>query len=458
MDARDSGWAAAAAGGAPGGMRAAAAAADEAHRGSGGGSGGAAASSFPPHALFAPPRDVPGMLAHAAAAADDAVGAADAHRRNNDGSAVFAAAHFSAPSGLPPLAPLATDVFMHDAAAPPPPEPPEPPEALLGRRVRCVFDDTGPVEGVIVSVHRTAAYGTLWRVRYSDGEEEELLWCELRGALQPADEAAARDATPVPSDDDDDDDAPPQFEAPAPQHRAAPRAPSAAAAPASDHSPQRQQSGGGGANVAHTGAPLPMPPPDRQFKGVYSYGGSFTTEYRTNGQRAHVGGFRTEEEAARAYDDEMRALGCRVVNFPRPGSGEVQAVRHEAHSVTLQRAQQRAPAAHTSRAAETMAAAAAAARVGNHHERRYRYVRREQSAAGTFYRAEFYISDDVRIPLGHFRTAEDAARALDAQARKRGLLHRLSFPQTDAERAAVAAWLAQPLRARVTARLGASYS
>jgi hypothetical protein len=156
MDARDGGWAAAAAGGAPGDTRATAAAA---HRGGSGGIGAAAAPSSPRHALFAPMRDVPGMFAQAAAADDDTAAAADvatdAHR--GSGGTASAMAHFPAPPELQPLAPLATDVFMHDAAASPPPEPPE---ALLGRRVRCVFDNA-PVEGVVVSVHRTAAYGTL---------------------------------------------------------------------------------------------------------------------------------------------------------------------------------------------------------------------------------------------------------------------------------------------------------
>jgi hypothetical protein len=350
MDARERGWAAAAAGGAAGDMlRADAAADDEAHR-SGGGGHAAAAPSSPPHALFASSRDVSGMFAHAAAAtADDAAAAADAHRRGGGGGAASAAAHFSAPPGLPPLAPPAADVFMHDAAAPPPPEPPE---ALLLRRVRCVFDDT-PVEGVIVSVHRTAAYGTLWRVRYSDGgEEEELVWEELRHALQPAAEAAAQanvlrgaDATPAAALADEA-----LLQQRASTLREAQRQ-AVSAVPLSPQPPREEEGGAGGAAAA---SPQPAMKKAVAYKGVSACGHrQFVATCQRNGRSFYLGRFSAAAAAARAYDDEMHAQGRREVNFPR--RGEVQAWAHRRGTSRKTPGQP-----HPSRAAAASGAAAAA--------------------------------------------------------------------------------------------------
>ena len=81
-------------------------------------------------------------------------------------------------------------------------------------------------------------------------------------------------------------------------------------------------------------------PPDPGYKGV-----SIDSRARTaavfdaglilGGCRAKLGYFCTAEEAARAYDDAVRKADRRVVNFPRPKSNEVQAVKGEADETTL---------------------------------------------------------------------------------------------------------------------------
>jgi hypothetical protein len=66
----------------------------------------------------------------------------------------------------------------------PPPPTSATPAALVGRRVVREFSgvDYG---GIVASTRNTAAFGRLWRVRYDDGDSEDLEWRELRGLLQP---------------------------------------------------------------------------------------------------------------------------------------------------------------------------------------------------------------------------------------------------------------------------------
>ena len=117
-----------------------------------------------------------------------------------------------------------------------------------------------------------------------------------------------------------------------------------------------------------------------------------------------LGSFCTAEAAARAYDDAVRKLGRRVVNFPRPGTNEVQAVKGEKEEVTLQRAGELPPprsgplppdpgykGVHVDAKARTAAVFEAGIRLGG-----------------------------TRTYLGHFCTAEEAARAYDDAARKAG--------------------------------------
>ena len=63
----------------------------------------------------------------------------------------------------------------------------------------------------------------------------------------------------------------------------------------------------------------------------------FEAQITRGGIQTSLGRFCTAEEAARAYDDAVRKAGRRVVNFPRPGTDEVQAVKGEREEVTLKR-------------------------------------------------------------------------------------------------------------------------
>jgi hypothetical protein len=63
----------------------------------------------------------------------------------------------------------------------------------------------------------------------------------------------------------------------------------------------------------------------------------FEASCSVRGDLTFLGHFCTAEEAARAYDDAVRKTGRRVVNFPRPGTDEVQAVKGECHGITVAR-------------------------------------------------------------------------------------------------------------------------
>ena len=63
----------------------------------------------------------------------------------------------------------------------------------------------------------------------------------------------------------------------------------------------------------------------------------FEAKLSAGGKCTSLGYFATDGEAARAYDDAVRKAGRRVVNFPRPGTDEVQAVRDEPERTTLRR-------------------------------------------------------------------------------------------------------------------------
>jgi plasmid stabilization system protein ParE len=98
--------------------------------------------------------------------------------------------------------------------------------------------------------------------------------------------------------------------------------------------------------LRHAGKLLPPRsgplPPAPKYKGVFLNAAArtaavFAAAFTVGGVRTLLGTFCTAQEAARAYDDAMRNDGRRVVNFPRPGTDEVQAVKGEEEKHTLAR-------------------------------------------------------------------------------------------------------------------------
>jgi hypothetical protein len=416
-------------------------------------------------------------------------------------------------------------------------------------------------------------------VRYSDGGEEELMWVELRHALQPPDEAAAeanvlRDADAMPAAALADEAL---LEQRASTLREAQRQ-AASAVPLSPQPPS-EEGGAGAASPPHQPAPQPAMKKAVAYKGVSACGHrQFVATCQRNGRSFYLGRFSTAAAAARAYDDQMRAQDRREVNFPR--RGEVQAVAHRrgtSHKTPGQRHPSRAAAAsgaaaaampkkkvpqrtRTTQPSSAAAAPAKAPRVALKRRRaaaaaaggttagvhaltplvgrrvslpflgrrgsvkyfrgtvlaqksdthtytvlfddgdvrddvtaaeilrrtigddgsdesssssesdsdaddgaaapagpervHYVGVHCVQRADGTRFRAQLH-ERGVCIVVGmNFRSAEEAARARDVEARKRGMLHLLAFPATRAERAAVARHVATLQMVRVFARSG----
>jgi hypothetical protein len=255
------------------------------------------------------------------------------------------------------------------------------PDALVGRRVLRQFD-SGVFVGVVVGTRSTRAYGQLWHVCYGDGDEEDLNAKQRQGALLPADAGALPDAAGAGGSD------------------------------AACVSPM-----GTTAALLTVGAAAvdsKPPAPERHYKGVsssvsktYPFERSYVAELKIDGGSRSLGSFCTAVEAARAYDAAARARGRLVVNFPRTGSDEKQAVLR--------------------RTAGRRAVLYADVSRGHAAARQYKGVQFEATrTAGQQYRVELR-SGGVHVYLGGFATALDAARAYDKHARSLGRLQ-LNFP------------------------------
>jgi hypothetical protein len=257
-----------------------------------------------------------------------------------------------------------------------------PPGSLIGRRVLREFE-AGSFVGVILSTRFTRAYGQLWHVRYDDGDVEDLAWTELQDALRPADARELRESAGA--------------------GRSAAVVASAAHAAAVPT----------GSGAAADGQ---LPAAERCYKGVSSWVSRiypFERHYRAalwvDGVNTLPGNFCTAVEAARAYDDAARVHGRLVVNFPRAGTEEVQAVPGQL-------------------AGQRAVMTAAAVSRGHAMAQQYKGVGfGAHSTVGKQYYAQFCFKGVPRR-LGGFATALKAARAFDEHARTLGKVQ-LNFPR-----------------------------
>jgi hypothetical protein len=206
-------------------------------------------------------------------------------------------------------------------------------ESLLGRAVRREFA-AGFFNGTVVSARSTDTFGTLFKLVYADGDEEELGWTDLQCWLLPAPPSAAaqpvaaRAALATASA---------AAAAPPPDARAAPSSAVRAAPPAAVRASIATDVSLPSVCVPSTAAAAA--PAQRKFKGVNRCKtGRWRMFYEHGGESVELKDFPDAESAAREYDTHMRRLGNKVVNFPREQPGEVQAVFGENNRVTLRRA------------------------------------------------------------------------------------------------------------------------
>ena len=75
------------------------------------------------------------------------------------------------------------------------------------------------------------------------------------------------------------------------------------------------------------------------YKGVYVHKGGFKASIFEGGKMRHLGTRETQRGAAVCYDEHVRSLGGKVVNFPNAAAGEVLAVKGEQDRTTLKRVQ-----------------------------------------------------------------------------------------------------------------------
>jgi hypothetical protein len=293
--------------------------------------------------------------------------------------------------------------------------------ALAGRAVLRRFE-AGLFRGTVLAARRTRKWGTLWAIRYSDGDAEEMDWSELREVLQPAWPPVPAPAAAAQQQQQEERQEHQRLQ----RKRASgkqKRARGAAGAPR--HAPA------GAAAAAAAGGALPAAPPAPRFKGVSAMGKHVFRAriYSPHDARAgsdgkvHLGHFDSEAAAARAHDAAARALGLLQVNFPRPGSAEVQAaLRPRTSSKALRSTAAVTPKKKQPRPrprgkpTQAQAQAQAPRRFKGVYASRGRWV------------AHATVPGLGTQRLGTFGSAEEAARAYDDSARARGKLE-VNFPR-----------------------------
>jgi hypothetical protein len=223
-------------------------------------------------------------------------------------SGAAGAAGAAVPSAAAPrLAELAAATAPHDLNAPP--------ESLIGRRVQRLFGEH-LYGGIVTDTRATRMYGQLWRVRYDDdGDEEDLSYGELRGALLPAAAGVAHGATMTPHGT-------------VVKEKEAERVAGASLQPTPVLSPDGSDGGAAAGAALQSDAVAAQP----RYKGVRYRGDNadrrrcYDAMINARGRTQQLGCFATAVEAARAFDKAARKLGHLELNFPRPGTAEVQAV------------------------------------------------------------------------------------------------------------------------------------
>ena len=186
----------------------------------------------------------------------------------------------------------------------------------------------------------------------------------------------------------------------------------------------------GGADVAVAAAPVTRDTTAAgiPYRGVFhsrdGHSTAYRYDYRRGGVRHSRHGFVDAESAALAYDAQMRILFRRVVNFPRPGTREVQAVKGLSDAKTLARLGELASASASDeeqedahppppRAPATGGDAAAASPPASH--------KRPRSASPpslpTFRDAAAFLRDGIAPPLHCLDAALTALPASDIELR-----------------------------------------
>ena len=298
--------------------------------------------------------------------------------------------------------------------APPPPErlPVEDAELadaqrLLRRAVRKNFPASahgpaGEYSGVIVKARRSKSTGAvLWRVRYEDGDREELEFHELLPILLPAALSATSEDAPL----------------------------------AASHGAEAGARGSPGhadrfASAPGWATPVPAPrtprrvaqpvPAGRRYNGVawQKMQACWRVNYYAGGKLLHIGDFAVDraEDAARAWDEVARQHGRLALNFPREGTAEVQAVFQPRKRVSTGVAAKRSwPVP------QKVQERSAAGQLASPQAPVRNYVGVYWVQCSKRWRAQICI-DGINRELGYFPEdqAEAAARVFDAAARKAG--------------------------------------
>ena len=154
--------------------------------------------------------------------------------------------------------------------------------------------------------------------------------------------------------------------------------------------------------------------------------------------KLELGLFSTADDGARAYDAEVRRRGwahVRAINFPLPEELAASASdeeRCDERGLPLSLAPEPPAAAHGSSAAQGASGQSPPKLSANKPGKSgfFGVTKRVNNNNRTPWRAKMSVSRDTYYEVGYFATKQEAARAYDAEVRRRGWVHlkRLNFP------------------------------